>query len=261
MARGMLCFAALIALTFSASLQAGAAQVAAADRTAVVLNLNSAEQWQWNSARAPTRYTPCSTFKLPNALIGLESGAITLDKNGAGYDIVRDPLQPWWPDSWARSQDLSSALKRSTVWYFQALARKVGLDNYSSWLRHFNYGNQNTNGGVDQFWLGSSLRISAIEQVRFVSALERGELGLKADNVGAVTDSLVIEQGQDWRWWGKSGGCLAHDGRWIGWLVGALTKPSGHYAYAVNVSGEDWEVVRSARVDVARQALRDAGAL
>ncbi len=261
MTRGMLRFAAPIALSFTAALSAQAAAIAEADRTAVVLDLGSGEQWQWNSARAPTRYTPCSTFKLPNALIGLESGAITLDKNGAGYDIVRDPIQPWWPDTWSRSQDLSSALKRSTVWYFQALARKVGLGTYTNWLRHFNYGNQNTGGGVDQFWLGSSLRISAIEQVHFVGALERGELGLKADNVSAVTGSLVIEQGQDWNWWGKTGGCLAHDGRWIGWLVGALTKPDGHYAYAVNISGENWDVVQSARVDIARQALRDAGAL
>ncbi len=261
MARGMLCFAALIALNLSVAQVAQAASVAEADRTAVVLDLSSGEQWQWNSARAPTRYTPCSTFKLPNALIGLESGAITLDRNGAGYDIVRDPVQPWWPETWPRSQDLSSALQRSTVWYFQGLARKVGLDNYSHWLRHFDYGNQNTGGGVDQFWLGSSLRISAIEQAHFVKALERGEFGLKAANVEAVTGALVIERGEGWSWWGKTGGCLAHDGRWIGWLVGALTKPDGHYAYAVNVSDDSWDAVRDVRVDLARQALRDAGAL
>lgn len=260
MARGMLCLAAAALFALAAhTTQAG--DIAAADRTALVYSLSSGEQWQWNSARAPTRYTPCSTFKLPNALIGLETGAISLSRNGAGYDIVRDPLQPWWPDSWPRSQDLTSALKQSTVWYFQALARKVGMTSYASWLRRFNYGNQNIGGGVDQFWLGSSLRISAIEQIRFLAALERGELGVKAEHAKAITDSLVIEQGQDWRWWGKTGGCLAHDGRWIGWLVGAVRKPGAHYVYAVNVSDESWDVVRGARVDIARQALRDAGAL
>ncbi|MCB1609427.1 MAG: class D beta-lactamase [Xanthomonadales bacterium] len=261
MARGILFFAALLASAALSSGAAVAAQIADADRTALVYNLDNDQQWQWNSARAPTRYTPCSTFKLPNALIGLESGAISLSRNGAGYDIVRDPLQPWWPDSWPRSQDLSSALKNSTVWYFQALARKIGMPSYASWLHRFHYGNQNTDGGIDQFWLGSSLRISAIEQIRFLAALERGQLGVKPEYVSAITDSLVLEQGQDWRMWGKTGGCLAHDGRWIGWLVGALRKPGGHYVYAVNVSSENWDVVRGARIDIARQALKDAGAL
>ena len=235
--------------------------IAPQDRTMLVRELNSGEQWQWNSARAPSRYSPCSTFKIPNALIGLENGTISLQRNERGYSFIVDPNQPWWPEGWAMKQNLRDALRRSTVWYFQALARKIGMPSYASWLHRFHYGNQNTDGGIDQFWLGSSLRISAIEQIRFLAALERGQLGVKPEYVSAITDSLVLEQGQDWRMWGKTGGCLAHDGRWIGWLVGALRKPGGHYVYAVNVSSENWDVVRGARIDIARQALKDAGAL
>ena len=72
--------------------------IAPQDRTMLVRELNSGEQWQWNSARAPSRYSPCSTFKIPNALIGLENGTISLQRNERGYSFIVDPNQPWWPE-------------------------------------------------------------------------------------------------------------------------------------------------------------------
>ena len=235
--------------------------IAPQDRTMLVRELNSGEQWQWNSARAPSRYSPCSTFKIPNALIGLENGTISLQRNERGYSFIVDPNQPWWPEGWAMKQNLRDALRRSTVWYFQGLARAVGLPTYQRWLRHFRYGNENTTGGVDQFWLGDSLRISAIEQMGFVSRLEQEQLGVRPEYTRAVTDALVLEHGEDWRWWGKTGLCLGHDGRPLGWLVGAVERPGKTWVYAVNASAADWDSVRQGRVELARQALQAAGAL
>lgn len=235
--------------------------VAPQDRTILVREINSGQQWQWNSARAPSRYSPCSTFKIPNALIGLETGTISLARNERGYSFLSDPLQPWWPQAWSGRQDLREALRNSTVWYFQALARGIGLGNYSRWLQRFGYGNQNTSGGVDQFWLGDSLRISAIEQMHFLDQLQRGSLGVRAEHVAAITEALVLERGADWRWWGKTGLCLGHDGRPLGWLIGAVERPGQTWLYAVNASAADWDQARTARMELARQALRSAGAL
>jgi beta-lactamase class D len=235
--------------------------IAPQDRTILVREVNSGQQWQWNSARAPSRYSPCSTFKIPNALIGLETGTISLARNERGYSFINDPSQPWWPQNWAGRQDLRGALRNSTVWYFQALARGIGLGNYGRWLQRFGYGNQNTSGGVDHFWLGDSLRISAVEQMQFLDRLQHGKLGVRNEYVDAITDALVIERGDNWRWWGKTGLCLGHDGRHLGWIVGAVEKPEGTWLYALNASANDFDQLRVSRVELARQALREAGAL
>lgn len=250
----------LLLLFVLSSAWAGAG-VPPGDRTMLVRELHSGEQWQWNSARAPSRYSPCSTFKIPNALIGLESGTISLDRNERGYSFIQDPSQPWWPEGWAGRQNLRDALRRSTVWYFQGLARAIGLPTYERWLHRFAYGNENIDGGLDQFWLGDSLRISATEQLAFISRLQQGQLGVNPAYTQAITDALVLEQGADWRWWGKTGLCLGHDGRPLGWLIGAVERPGRTYVYAVNTSAGSWNEARTARMELARQALQAAGAL
>ena len=110
-------------------------------------------------------YPPCSTFKIPNSLIGLETGA-----------IERHTVLPWngedLPyDSWERDHDLASAMQYSVVWYYQELARRVGEEAMQSWVDRFDYGNRDLSAGLTLFWLGSSLKISADEQIAFLSKL------------------------------------------------------------------------------------------
>ena len=72
-------------------------------------------------ARAGTRTGPCSTFKIPNSLIGLETGVIKDASYVLKWDGVRRPREEW-----NRDHDLRSAMRYSVVWYYQELARRVG---------------------------------------------------------------------------------------------------------------------------------------
>ncbi|HMB54672.1 MAG TPA: penicillin-binding transpeptidase domain-containing protein, partial [Thermoanaerobaculia bacterium] len=141
-------------------------------------------------ARAAERQPPCSTFKIPNTLISLTAGAVTLDDNHLRRDRETTPTEDWWPKSWDRDHDLQSALESSALWYFQELARRVGIEEMQRQVDRLNYGNRDLSGGVDRFWLSSSLTISADEQTEFLGRLVRGEYGFAAADLVALKEGI-----------------------------------------------------------------------
>jgi beta-lactamase class D len=169
-------------------------------------------------AACAERVSPCSTFKITNALVGLETGAV------AGADT----LFPWdgvkrEREEWNRDQTLASAMKYSAVWYFQELARRVGPERMHALVAAIPYGNSDTSAGIDTFWLGRSLRISPDEQVAFLDRLRRSDLPFSARAQQTVRELLVQEQAGPGIYRGKTGSCLARDGApdhgwWVGWV-------------------------------------------
>jgi len=104
-------------------------------------------------------YSPASTFKICNTLIGLETGIIPNEDYTLKWDgIKRNPV-------WDKDHNLKSAFKNSVVWYYQDIARKIGGSKMKDWLEKLNYGNCDTTGGIDKFWLEGNLRISPLTQV------------------------------------------------------------------------------------------------
>ena len=92
---------------------------------------------------ARARRSPCSTFKIPNSLIGLETGVIPDASYVLKWDGVRRPYEEW-----NRDHDLRSAMKHSVVWYYQELARRVGPARTREWVEALRYGNQDVSGGI-----------------------------------------------------------------------------------------------------------------
>ncbi len=69
------------------------------------------------------RVSPCSTFKIPNSLIGLETGVLADENAVLPWDGVKRSRPEW-----NRDHTLASAIKVSVVWYYQELARRVGTE-------------------------------------------------------------------------------------------------------------------------------------
>src|SRR5574343_318003 len=100
-------------------------------------------------------YTPASTFKICNSLIGLETCVIKDADFVIPWDkVVRNRVE------WNQDHTLRLAMKNSTVWYYQELARRVGQNKMDYWIKKANYGNHSTKGGIDKFWLDGALRIA-----------------------------------------------------------------------------------------------------
>ena len=180
---------------------------------------------------------PCSSFKIANALIGLDAGLIT-PSAVVVWDGKPQPVKAWETDA-----DLAKAFKLSMVPWFQKLARSVGHDVYAKQLKAFDYGSADPAGPIDQFWLGpqvgGGLIISTREQSAFVARLYSGKLPVKASSAETVEQIMVDETHGSATISGKTGTCssLADGTRSVGWWVGRLKTPDQNLAFAVSMEG------------------------
>ena len=174
-----------------------------------------------------SRFTPCSTFKVPLAVMGFDSG------------LLQDAHQPKWPykteygtfQSDHKLVDPSEWLRDSIVWYSQHLTRQLEMDRFRHYLESFTYGNCDVSGGLTEAWLCNSLQISPQEQVAFVRRLVRGELTASARSQ-ELTRSIMpsFQSKSGWAVQGKTGsgwlgrGQALDKSRPLGWFVGWAKK-------------------------------------
>ncbi|HLK68160.1 MAG TPA: penicillin-binding transpeptidase domain-containing protein [Bryobacteraceae bacterium] len=211
-----------------------------------------------NAARAAERFHPCSTYKIPNSLIAVETGVATDANFLIPYDARRDPQQPGWLLDWPRDHTLRSAFKYSVVWYYQEIARRTGRDRMERYVRQFQYGNQDISGAIDQFWLTGPLRISADEQVAFLQRLYEGKLGLAPRTTDIVKDIMVADQGPGWKLSAKTGACGTDDVPVV-WYVGFVEKNGGLYYFALNLGGSPISQLAPLRITKTREILNGLG--
>ncbi|NNJ64677.1 MAG: class D beta-lactamase [Xanthomonadales bacterium] len=202
-----------------------------------ILDTRSDQYFIYNLPQCSRKLAPCSTFKVPHALIALETEVLGGPEHVRRWDGTvheREVLN--------RDHDLASAIKFSVVWYFQDTAEDIGPERMQQALDRMDYGNRDISGGQRVFWLSSSLQTTAFQQIEFMRALDAGELPASRRNQAAVRDMIL----QDYRMpeafegalYGKTGSCrseaLDH-----GWFVGFLHRGEDRYAFAVNLVGED----------------------
>lgn len=196
----------------------------------VLLDLKSGDISRNNAAQCAKRFSPCSTFKVPNAMIGLETGVIS----GADHRMTWDGTRHRRKEC-NRDQTLRSAIRDSVVWYFQRLATGVGKERMQSWIDRFEYGNRDITGGLTTFWLNDSLTISADEQVAFMAKFQRGELPISERTREIMNELLVHKKESDYVIRGKTGTKADGEDCILGWYVGTVETNSNSYAFACNI--------------------------
>ena len=167
--------------------------------TFVLLNGKTGESVRYNNERAAEKFAPCSTFKIPNTAILLESGAAP----DPDYVVKYDPALKQTNADWAHDHTLRSAFKFSVLWYYQTVARRAGTSAETRFVQQFDYGNMDTRGGLDKtgvpFWVDGTLRISANEQVAFLKRFYEGWLGLSDRTTRLTKEIMVAEETPTWR--------------------------------------------------------------
>ena len=113
----------------------------------VLYDLKNDRYLRYNERRCRERFSPFSTFKIPNSLIGLETGVIKDAEFVIPWDSQKYPAQNSLMPEWNRDQTLRSAIKYSVVWYYRELAKSVGEPRMKEWVTRLGYGNQDTSGG------------------------------------------------------------------------------------------------------------------
>ena len=203
------------------------------------------QHWlRYHPEECRVRTTPMSTFKVLNSLIALETGVASGPDFSLPWDGTHHPIEPWNHD-----QTLRSAFSVSCVWYFQELAKRVGLERYQQILPKVGYGNGDVSGGVTQFWLASSLTISPDEQVEFLRRLQTRKLPFSDKSVDTVLDIMTLSRTGQTIFRGKTG--TAGDGKkliaTLGWFVGSVSTPAGDYLFATRITGGENPSGRTAR--------------
>ena len=211
------------------------------------------------AGRERRRLAPCSTFKIPNAAIGLETGVIPSPDHVLKYDGKKHRTQAFWPEAWAKDQDLRTAFRASAIWYFREIADRAGRGNMQAFLDRFTYGNRDTSGWSDPFWLGSSLRVSPVEQVEFLDRLFRNEFGLTPKTVAAV-ESFMLQESKDGReLYYKTGACTDREAGPEVWLVGFVKNGKDRTYFVMNAGAPLMDTIFSRRIELGKERLARAG--
>ncbi len=186
---------------------------------------------EYNPTRCRQPFPPCSTFKIPNSLIGLHTGVLTDGGTTFEWDgVTRDRV------ALNRDHTLATAMQHSVVWYYQEVARRIGSERMARQLAALAYGNQDMTAGLTTFWLGSSLKISAVEQIDFLRRLADGRLPVSDHATAVVKDITTQWTGEGYTYRAKTGSDKgAHQD--LGWYVGWIERPGGNIFFAMNISG------------------------
>jgi beta-lactamase class D len=207
------------------------------------------------------QFSPTSSFKLPLAVMGFDSG------------ILQSPTAPAWsigPDTNASERerafpDVDPALwlQQSIVWYSQRLTTELGEVRFADYVNRFDYGSKDVSGdpgegnGLTRSWLMSSLAISPDEQIAFLLKFAGRRLPVSPQSYD-LTRATVPEFGADGGWTvhGKTGSGTNKQGRPQGWFVGWADKDGREVVFArleVGVAESGMVAGAQARTDLLTQ--------
>lgn len=223
----------------------------------LLYDLKNDKYISYHSARCRQRFTPASTFKIFNSLVALET-SVASDEH---FVLKWDSVQRRVP-SWNMDQDMATAIKNSTVWYYQEIARRIGEKRMQEWITRERYGNMDISGGIDQFWLSGGLRISQEEQIEFLRRLYEGTLDFSKRTMDIVRRIIILKDTTTYTLRGKTG-WGDQDGKNVGWLVGYLERDGSVYFYATNIESPEPapETFASARRGITEEILKSLGLL
>ena len=210
------------------------------------------------------RTLPASTFKVPHALIALQTHVVTAT-SVIKWDGTRRDFPRWNAD-----QTLESSLKRSVVWVYQRFATAIGRERELEHLRAFHYGSATFAGDVTTFWLNGDLRISPDEQVAFLRRMFTYDLPVDRVHIDTVTRDLTMPRGTienaagvhkfPLRWpadtivRAKTGNGTV-DGEHVSWLVGELETGGRQDVFASRARSATRTLDTTAGADLALRVL------
>jgi len=174
--------------------------------------------------------TPASTFKVPLAVMGFETGLL---KDGD------NPALPWKTEYGVnKPEDKATTtpktwLRDSVLWYSRVLTQEMGMKTFARYVAEFEYGNADVSGGLTKAWLNSSLRITPRQQVAFVERLLEDRLPVSTAALAMTREVMPQYQSGSWSVHGKTGTSYIGKGPLrLGWFVGWADKGDRRVIFA-----------------------------
>lgn len=200
----------------------------------VLYDVNKDKYEIYNRSKSEERVSPCSTYKIIDALIGLETYAIKDEKENFKWDGTEYPYEEWNKD-----QNLNSAMKNSVNWYFEQVDKNIDKNTLKYYLNRLEYGNKDINSFGNDYWLQDSLKISPIEQVEILKKLLNYELPFSKVNIDRVKNSIILMKNSDTVLYGKTGSGVENNKSVNGWFVGFIEKNDEKFIFTCNIEASD----------------------
>lgn len=201
---------------------------------------------EYGGARCRRALAPCSTFKLPNSMFGLDAGVLKDLETRFAWDGRKRRFK-----AWNRDHTLKTAFRDSVVWYYRRVARGVGRERMQRFLRRTHYGSRRlpTGAKLTEFWLNGSLTVTAHQQLALLRALYTDTLAVSpaARRLGrTLMRQQVSADGTVFG--GKTGTCMSRAGKLTdGWFIGHLKRSGQDYVFVTLIEAPDQAWGRRAR--------------
>ena len=220
-----------------------------------LLNNSDGKVTVYNMALDTARFSPASTFKIVNALIGLEIGKIADEKMVIKWDgVTREPT------SWNSDLTMEEAFKVSSEPYFKEVARQIGKANMQQWLDSLHYGNMTIGEQVDSFWVDQSLQISPDEQLGLMKRLYFDQLPFQKRTQQIVRDVMKQEENTLYSLSYKTGWNSDQQGNHIGWVIGWIEENRHPYFFVTLVKAKDKNIdINKVRLEITKGILKQLG--
>ena len=199
-------------------------------------------------------YTPASTFKIVNSLIGIQTGVIKNENMVIPWDGVTRPNSQWNKDL-----TMKEAFAVSSVPYFQEVARRIGHDTMKLWIDSLGYGNRNISGPVDSFWLNNRLKIKPDEELGLVKKLYFNQLPFFKRTQEIVQSVMLREQDSNYRLSYKTGWGSMGNGEMVGWVVGWIEENKHPYFFVLNIETAAPDADPEIRIKLLKKILSHLG--
>ena len=220
-----------------------------------MLNNSDGKVTVYNLDIDTTRFLPASTFKIVNAMIGLETGVITDEKMVIKWDGVNRNNEEWNKDL-----TLTQAFKVNSVPYFQEVARRIGKDTMKLWIDSVGYGNKKIGSKIDSFWLDNSLKVSADEQLGMAKRLYFDQLPFQRRTQQIVRDLMLQEDNTTYSLSYKTGLGTNEKKEQIGWMVGWIEENKHPYFFVTVVKTDNTKLdIVAIREKITKNILTQLG--
>jgi len=191
-----------------------------------------------------TRLPTGTSFKIPETLIGLQTGKITNENSQLDTSKIT----------------LKEAFNKSSVPYFQSLANQIGKDTMRSWLDSIGYGNKNMGSSLDSFWLNNNLKISPDEQLGFMSKLYFEQLPFQKYAQQTVENLMMQEDDTLYKLSYATGSGIDEKKNSFGWVTGWIEENRHIYFFVTFIKTPDsTKDLNTIGIKISKSILKEMG--
>lgn len=214
----------------------------------------------YNLARfSDSAYTPASTFKIINSLIGLETGVVANDSAILKWDGIARGRSECEKDLF-----MVDAFRISCPPWFQELARRIGEKNMQHYLDTVGYAAKKTRftiqNNLDTFWLNNAATVTADEQLGLIKKLYFDQLPFQKRTQQLVRKMMLMENNANYSMGYKTGWGTTPAGNQIGWVIGWIEENQHPYFFVLQVESTDKAIaMRTARMNILTGCLQQLG--